>query len=80
MRGHLLGPLEGCITRKRPSNWNVRKTIRAADIVEMSQDILSRVWRSVKRRYLIESPRKATLRAHAVVAGNVDDQGVVVDT
>jgi len=58
----------------------VRKTVRAADIVEMGEDILSSIGSRVKRCNLIESPLKATFGAHAVVAGEINHKGVVMDS
>src|SRR5271166_7150532 len=53
------------------------KRHRAADLVELLDDVLRRVGNPVKRRHLVERARKPTLGAHAVVAGDINDDGVV---
>ncbi len=72
--------MEGSIARERPSDGNVRKTVRATDVIEMGKDILSRVGSGVKWCDLIESPSQAALRAHAVVASDINHKCVVTDS
>ena len=45
----------------------------------MGENILGGVRRRVERCYLIESPVHPPFCTHAVVAGNVNDQGIVMD-
>ena len=77
--GHLFRPLERGVGRHRPAAAHVREGIRSPPVVGALQHALDRlrVEDAVQVNQLVEGSFKAALGARAVVAHDVDDQGVV---
>ena len=74
---HLLGPGERRIERHRPAGRHVREGFRTAPLVDERDQILHLLGDAVEVGHLVVHADEAALGAGAVVAGDVDEHGVV---
>ena len=65
------------VVAERPSGRRRHRGVRPANLVERLELILQRLRRLVERAHGVEHAEPATVGARAVVARDVDDQGVV---
>ena len=77
MRGHGLGPLEGCVGRPCPSCWKVGKRICSAKRVEAGYVLCDVFGHSHQTGEVVPSAVEAPFGARAVVAHHVDEQRIV---
>ena len=77
MRSDLLGPLERSVAGPCPANRIMGERTRAAPIVQVRHVDRRILLDAVKRHHLVIGPQRTTFRAGAVIADNVDEQGVV---
>ncbi|CAB4713163.1 unannotated protein [freshwater metagenome] len=75
--GDLLGPLVGRVHGQCPADVVVRVRRRPADVVELLEDAVGRVGQAVETQHLVERALDAALAGGAVVAEDVEDDGVV---
>ena len=77
MRGDLLGPLEGRVRRPGPAHRNMRVRRRAADLVELGLEICQSQLHAIDAGDLADRALEAAFGRGAIVAHDVEDQGVV---
>ena len=75
--GDLLGPLEGRVHRVRPGRREVVEVLRAAEFVDDLEVLLPGLGEAVEEQVLVDRALDAALGARAVVAGDVDEDGVL---
>lgn len=83
MAGHLLAPLERCVVGVRPGRGKVRGGVLVAErfdsavLFDQLQLVVGIEDDAVQKCHLVERPGDGALHAGAVVAPDVEDQGVV---
>src|SRR5947199_10005978 len=77
VRSNLLGPLERSIQSMRPANGIVRESIWTSPVIQVVEHLGSITNNAVQRHHLIVSPFRSPFGAGAVIAYDVDEQGII---
>ena len=77
VRGHLLDPLKGCGHGPGPAGRVLGVGLGAADDIELGQLHLHGFLQALEGSHVIDTARRATLGTAAIVADDVEKQGIV---
>ncbi len=77
IRGYLLGPLEGRVKGDGPARGHMGESVLATPLVKARQQILNLLNHLVEVGHFVVHADKAAFGTGAVIARDIDDQGVV---
>src|SRR5207244_6086068 len=77
VRGDLLGPLEWCVHRMRPTDGIVVERRWPTEFIHPAYDVFEVLGRGIEECHFIEQALRTAFRTRAVVALDVDDKRVV---